>query len=253
MNRSISLAEHHARRRKARALRDKDDCCSNRSSSNSSNSDHTGVAHDAACLGAYEASSTSSRTNSRGRRGIDAEHASYAAEQCIGERLPSKRGVVSPPARASFSSPDLDLEDVSRYDSVTSQSIMGGASRFSQRGSAIGNASYSSSVYSQNISRSSGVAGASVSRASYASASDDSFVSVDVGYDSATRYDASTIASNSVLEERGLPPSHHSIPRTRSDEEDAIRAGIVDISVFVATWLAGGLSFVIGTLCSSYF
>lgn len=254
MNRSISLAEHHARRRKARALRDKDDCCRNSSSSNSSNSDHTGVAHDAACLGAYEASSTSSRTNSR-RRGIDAEHASYAAEQCIGERLPSKRGVVSPPARASFSSPDLDLEEASRYDSVTSQSIMGGASRFSQRGAARGNASYSSSVYSQNISRSSGagLAGASVSRASYASASDDSFVSVDVGYDSATRYDASTIASNSVMEERGLPPSHHSIPRTRSEEEDAIRAGIVDISVFIATWLAGGLSFVIGTLCSGYF
>ena len=33
----------------------------------------------------------------------------------------------------------------------------------------------------------------------------------------------------------------------QDEEEDAVRAGIVDISVFVATYLAGALSFVVGT------
>lgn len=240
MNRSISLSEHHARRRKARTLRERDGSSSSSNSGGSSrscNSEHSGVAHDAACFGAHEARS-SRGGSSRGSRGrMDAEHASYAAEACIGyesERMSNKkRGVVSP-ARSSFSSPDLDIEDVSRYD--TCARSQGTTSRYSQRLG--GTASYASSVYSQN-SRSG--AGGTKSRTSYPSASDDSFVSVDVGYDSATRFDGSTIATNSILEDGGGVPIS-----PRSEEEDAIRAGIVDISTFIATWLAGCLSFVIG-------
>ena len=167
---------------------------------------------------------------------MDAEHASYAAEACIGyERVRTKRGVVSP-ARSSFSSPDLDIEDVARYDTNCNRSQ--GSSRYSQsRGSAAGGSTYASSAYSQH-SRSSG--GASKT-SSYLSASDDSFVSVDMGYDSSTRFDGSTIATKSVLEEGRTLPRPPS-----SDEEDAIRDGITDISTFIATWLAGALSFIIG-------
>jgi hypothetical protein len=225
MNRSISLSEHHARRRKARAQREQD-------GSSSSGDSSQGVAHDAACFGVYE-TPRNAPSSAKGRRNnnlVDAEHASYAAEPCIGfyeagaehpslnkgaqQRLPS-RGIVSPP-RGSFSSPDVDMEDhyssVSRYSKYDDSCVSnGGGTRYSL-------SNYGSSKGSTYATH---------------SASDDSFVSVDVGGS-----DASTIATSTIDEGRPLSPC--------SDEADAIKAGIVDISAFIASWIAGGLSFIIG-------
>ena len=115
MNRSISLTEHHARRRKAHAAREKQE--RNRSqkrrslSLHSSSTEAEQSAHDAASFGAYDAPSTP-------RRPLDGEHASYAAEGCIGSYYgetatsmltASSRGIVSPPPTC-FSSPEMDME-----------------------------------------------------------------------------------------------------------------------------------------------
>lgn len=171
-----------------------------------------GVEHDAASFGAYDGNS------SRGSKLLDAEHASYSAEQCI-ERLDRQRGVVSP-ARSSFSSPDLDLED-SYYDSCSNGRSVEGASGY-------------------NISRGSATRTSSVgSRTSYFS-SEDSFVSVDVGCDSVSRFDSTIDEGMSHL------PHELNYFSQCQDDEDAIKAGIMDISAFLATYLAGGISFVIG-------
>lgn len=216
LSRPISLADHHARRRKARAARIKEEI------GNSSHS-HTsqqrlcdnimGVEHDAASFGAYDGNS------SCGSKLLDGEHACYSAERCI-ERSDGGRGVVSP-ARSSFSSPDLDFEDC-YYDSCSNGRSVGATSGYVSRGSA---------------TRTSSVG----SRASHPS-SEDSLVSVDVGYDSSSRFDCSI--TTSTIDEGISYASNYS--SQCQDEEDAIKAGIMDISVFLATYLAGGMSFVIG-------
>lgn len=271
MNRPISLSEHHARRRMARALRERDgDTSGSSSGSNNSSGIHvsrshsrsyceddpfrsgttstSGVAHDAASFGAFEDHNPTRNPLSRGRRNprssprnklVDAEHASYTAEACIGSyneppsqttvapqnrRLPS-RGVVAP-ARNSFSSdPDLDMED--HYSSVSRY-----GSRCDDFTFATGGSSYPNSSRGTTTSYPSSRGTCNATASSY---SGDSFVSVDVGYD------ASTIATDSILGEgSGLSPRHE------DDEEDAIRAGIINISAFIASYLAGGLSFVVG-------
>lgn len=270
MNRPISLSEHHARRRMARALRERDGDISG-SSSGSNNSSGmqlsrcrnnyrdddsyrsgttstSGVAHDAASFGAFEDHNPTRNPLSRGRRNtrsslrnklVDAEHASYTAEACIGsyneppsqttlapqnKRLP-RRGVVAP-ARSSFSSdPDLDMEDhyssVSRYGSRCDDYLF-----------ATGGSSYPNTSRGTTTSYPSSKGTCNAATSSY---SGDSFVSVDVGYD------ASTIATDSILGEGSGVSLRH-----EDDEEDAIRAGIINISAFIASYLAGGLSFVIG-------
>jgi hypothetical protein len=243
MNRTVSLFDHARRRKSRKASFPSSDAST---SSDSFEYDATGfenvgsggVAHDAACFGAYDAPAPSrlprARTPSRSGGALntlfDGEHASYAAERCIGfdedghaagrmpppsQRVPPRqqRGIVAPVRGASYSNVDVDTE-ASYYHARN-----GSKARYNDAGSvapgSMGGASVSGTTFSN---------GSNYNNGSYVSnaSSDSSFVSVDV---------SSTMMLN-----------------PREEEQDAIRAGIRDISVFVATYLAGGLSLVIGEL-----
>ncbi|KAL3779315.1 hypothetical protein HJC23_013765 [Cyclotella cryptica] len=291
MNRSISLSEHHARRRKAHAAREKegrhlprgstsihsssteDDYDNEGEGDEATHDAYYGIAHDAASFGAYDAplpaprrarsiadgggvrsaiATTSGRDVSSDL--FDGEHASYTAERCIGyyyegggdtaDGLVSRtmrpsnatcssahspqRGIVSPPPTC-FSSPEMDMEgQCARYYHVSRRGVHDDTAvrndRYPNRSSSVGGGSISSSV-----------AGGRSSVGSCTSS--ETFVSVNV-------VEGEDVCSIQSFEKTPVGGTGRMTPQ--EEEEDAIRAGIVDISVFVATYLAGGLSFVVG-------